>query len=342
MPNKHDDITASDLLNPFGLIRLASSNSSTFYLILTVVGVFILGYFVFRSSTLESLKSLGSSLNGFSLNGAEYFSVGFAIMGGTVMLLLALSFFPDYDRVRLTLMLEMSGAVLGWILGMFLTPASQSEQETFLNAKTALVGVVSGYLLSKLQTLFDKMVAENKVLNKNALQYGLSCFVPLILSTAAVYNVRAYQDQRVLITPGASGDLATITSNGKSEYKLALSKSAAFVAEARFPSNSAVEWSVDPAELHGTIDPHTGEYKAPDQMPNDPIATVVAISLGDKTKIGRFPITLVRTETKANPANSETPTKQAAPKASKDGATENGKRKDAEVPGKGNVVTSDK
>jgi hypothetical protein len=145
--------------------------------------------------TLDAIRKLGGSLNGFSLNGAEYFSVGFAMVGGFIMLLLALSFLPDYNRARLALMLEIAGAGVGWILGTFFSPTSQTEQQTFLSAKTALVGVISGYALSKLQTLFDKAVADGKILNLNVFIYGLIFFVPLTLTTTAVYNVRAYQDQ---------------------------------------------------------------------------------------------------------------------------------------------------
>jgi hypothetical protein len=147
-----------------------------------------------------TLPFLHRSLPDFSLNSAEYFSAGFAIMGGLIMLLVAFSFFPDFDRTRLALMLEMAGAGTGWLLGMFFSPTGPTEQQTFMNAKTALVGIVSGYLLSKLQTALDRAIKEGKVFNSNWLVLALIFLIPLMLTTAVVYTEREYKDQANQIT----------------------------------------------------------------------------------------------------------------------------------------------
>jgi hypothetical protein len=265
------------------------------YLLAIPMAVAVLVIIIVSPGTLHMLQPLLKSLNEGVINGAEYFSVGSALVGGLIMLLLAFSFLPDYDRTRLAIMLEMSGACIGWILGMFLSPKSASEQQTFLSAKTALVGIISGYVLSKMQTALDKAVADGKILNLNSLSLALVFFVPLMLSTAAVYNVRAYQDLNVKITVG-KGDIQTKTDGTITEYSIQLSKKSQFVAEARFPTNTAVAWSLDPPDGHGSINSNTGEYTAPSEMPGDARVDIVATSLGDKTKVSRLPLLLTKAE----------------------------------------------
>jgi hypothetical protein len=307
---------SDDWRSRFDMFRRPSFNKK--YLLSIPVGVAFLVLIIISPGTVHLLQPLLKSLNEGVINGAEYFSVGSALVGGFIMLLLALSFLPDYDRTRIAVMLEMFGAGIGWILGMFLSPKSASEQQTFLSAKTALVGIISGYALSKIQTAFDKAIADGRLLNLNNLSLALVFFVPLMLSTAAVYNVRAYQDLNVKISVGA-GDIQIKTDGAVTEYSIQTSKKSQFVAEARFPTNTAVIWSLDPADGHGSINPNTGEYSAPTQMPDDPKLDIVATSLGDKTKVSRLPLTLISQKAAAGvgtpPAKQPGPSRdrQAAP-----------------------------
>lgn len=287
-----------------GILNVFAGNPRKLLLAIPVIAVLFVIYLL-RSETLEAIKSLGGLLSGFSLNGAEFFSAAFAILGAFTMLLIALSFLPDYDRARLAVMLQMAGYGLGWILGMFFSPTSQYEQQTFFTAKTALIGVASGYLLSKFQTIFDKAVAEGKVLNSQVLGFVLMFFIPLMITTAAVYNVRAYKDLSVKITP-QGGDVQTKADNGTNQYSIALGKTAHFVAEARFPTNSAVVWSTDPPDEHGMIDQYSGLYKAPTEMPSDPQVDIVATSLSDKTKVDRLQVKLVKDQALVPPPQSKT------------------------------------
>jgi hypothetical protein len=227
-----------------------------------------------------------------SLTSAEYFSGAFAVLGGIIMFLLAFSLFPDLDRTRLALMLEMAGAGMGWILGMFFSPESQAEQQTFTTAKGAVVGLLSGYLLSKLQTAFDKAIRDGKLLNMNVLLFSLTFFIPMLITTAVVYSQRAYKDLSVKISKGEGQVTTDSSADGNTEYKLELSKKQHFIAVARFPTNSAVRWSLDPAKDHGCIEATTGEYSAPAEMPRDRKVDIVATSEGDKTKVGRLSLIL--------------------------------------------------
>jgi hypothetical protein len=322
MPNGDEQNEHIPPVPPVVLTETRSAAPRKIFLYAIPVGVAILLLLLVRATTLDAIKKLSGLLPNFSVTGAEYFSLGFALVGGFVMLLLALSFLPDYDRARLALMLEISGAGVGWILGTFFSPTSQSEQQTFLNAKTAIVGVVSGYVLSKLQTIFDKAVADGKILNQTFFIYGLIFFVPLTLTTTAVYNVRAYQDQTVKITSGKGSELGTTTDkDGKTESTIVLGKSALFVAEARFATNTAVVWSTDPPDAaHGKIDPNTGEYTAPSEMPDDSDVAIVAMSLGDKTKVNRLTIHLQKEGAKKT-AERPTDAKGSQPAAAAIGTT---------------------
>jgi hypothetical protein len=256
--------------------------------ILVVIAIGLIAIFTAQTTIRQLLPPEDS------LTSAEYFSGAFAILGGIIMFLLAFSFFPDLDRTRLALMLEMAGAGLGWVLGMFFSPESQVEQQTFTSAKGAVVGLFSGYLLSKLQTTFDQAIKDGKLLNLNVLLFSLSFFIPMLLTTAVVYNQREYKALTVKISMG-KGEVQTKTVDGKIEYQLEISKSQQFIAEAKFPTNSAVSWSLDPAKDHGCIDVTTGEYRAPLALPGDDNKKVdiVATSEADKTKVGRLSLELV-------------------------------------------------
>jgi hypothetical protein len=238
----------------------------------------------------------------YSLNTAEYYSGAFALLGGGLVLLLTFSFFPDFDRTRLALMLEMAGAGLGWLLGMFFSPESPAEKQTFLSAKGALVGIFSGYLLSKLQTVFDRAVKDGKLLNANFVVFTLAFSIPMLLTTAVVYNQREYYTGRNLPVriSTANDDIPTTTINGQTEYQLDLSKSEQFIAQTIAPTNY-VTWSVVPADGHGTIDPVTGKYTPPPQLPSDARVDIVATRVNDNTKVGQLSLTLVQTSTQEPP-----------------------------------------
>jgi small basic protein len=130
-------------------------NSWVFVVILTAAVLAIVLLFLLRKRLLDWIGLPG-------VNTAEYFSTIFAIVGGLILLLLGFSFWPDFDRIRTAMLVEVSGACVGWVLGMFFSPTSPNEQQTFVNAKTALVGIVSGYILSKLQSLFREDAGQTK------------------------------------------------------------------------------------------------------------------------------------------------------------------------------------
>lgn len=244
--------------------------------------------------------SVQGDLKKWQITPEQFVSSAFGVLCGAMMLILALSFAPDYSQVRIALILEVAGACLGWVLGMFFSPTSPGEQQTFLNAKTALVGILSGYLLSKLQSLFDAALKDGKILNQRFLLLALIFFSPMIFTAAAVYSNRAYPQLAVLVS-GKLNDSLWVADTGTGKYQLPLSqKKVNFEAEARFSANTAVVWSMipvdpkaadprdDPKPPHGSIDPNTGVYTPPTTMPDDPHVEIFATSLEDRTKVGEF------------------------------------------------------
>src|ERR1700728_3775027 len=92
--------------------NLDSSKRRTFAIFTVVIlVVLVIGLIVIFTAQTTIRQLLPSD---DSLTSAEYFSGAFAIFGGIIMFLLAFSLFPDLDRTRLALMLEMAGAGLGW------------------------------------------------------------------------------------------------------------------------------------------------------------------------------------------------------------------------------------
>jgi hypothetical protein len=254
-------------------------------------------------------------LNKWQIAPLQFVSSAFGVLCGAMMLILALSFAPDYSQVRIALILEVAGACLGWVLGMFFSPTSPGEQQTFLNAKTALVGILSGYVLSKLQSLFDTALKDGKILTQRFMVLGLIFFSSMTFTAAAVYSNRAYPELEVVISGKLNGNPWTADPT-TAKYQLQLSqRQVAFEAEARFSANTAVIWSMIPADAkpadakddwkpaHGSIDPTTGLYTTPPTMPDNPHIEIFATSLEDRTKVGEFDFDL----TGSNVPAAETP-----------------------------------
>jgi hypothetical protein len=315
-----------------------------FWLFLAVAVIFVIAS-VFVALNPDSIQG---DLKKWQITPEQFVSSAFGVLCGAMMLILALSFAPDYSQVRIALILEVAGACLGWVLGMFFSPTSPGEQQTFLNAKTALVGILSGYLLSKLQSTFDAALKDGKILNQRFLLLALIFLSPMIFTAAAVYSNRAYPQQAVLVSGKLNGSQwAPDTATAK--YQLPLSqKKVNFEAEARFSANTAVVWSMIPFEAgavdpkgeahpaHGSIDPNTGVYLPPTTMPSDPHVEVFATSLEDRTKVGEFEFDL-----KGPSAPDAEAPKQAPEPAHEAGASGTVKGKDSPpAAGKGTVAPS--
>jgi xanthosine utilization system XapX-like protein len=122
--------------------------------------------------------------------------IGFSFAGlcvfGIVYAALAMKTPADLSPRQLNLVILISGGLVGWVVGMLITPVSPKEQAVFSETGKALSTFVMGYLVAKIDRIFD--VAMKKDENVNALFVGrLLMFVSMFaLGVLATFVWRSY------------------------------------------------------------------------------------------------------------------------------------------------------
>jgi hypothetical protein len=122
--------------------------------------------------------------------------IGFSFAGlcvfGIVYAALAMKTPADLSPRQLNLVILISGGLIGWVVGMLITPVSPKEQAVFSETGKALATFVAGYLVAKIDRIFD--VAMKKDENANALFVGrLLMFVSMFaLGVLATFVWRSY------------------------------------------------------------------------------------------------------------------------------------------------------
>jgi xanthosine utilization system XapX-like protein len=122
--------------------------------------------------------------------------IGFSFAGlcvfGIVYAALAMKTPADLSPRQLNLVILISGGLVGWVVGMLITPVAPKEQAVFSETGKALSTFVMGYLVAKIDRIFD--VAMKKDENANALFVGrLLMFVSMFaLGVLATFVWRSY------------------------------------------------------------------------------------------------------------------------------------------------------
>jgi hypothetical protein len=88
----------------------------------------------------------------------------------------------------------IAGGILGWLLGMYISPEGTTEQQQFAKIGTAVVALFSGYTL---KVVIDWLKDDK---NKGYRIYCLLLVLSASVSAAAVYNTRAYGNVEVKIS----------------------------------------------------------------------------------------------------------------------------------------------
>jgi hypothetical protein len=98
----------------------------------------------------------------------------------------------DVSPRQLNLVILIAGALVGWVVGMLITPVSPKDQAVFSDTGRALSTFVAGYLVAKIDRLFD--IAMKKDDNVNGLLVGrLLMFVSTFaLGVLATFVWRSY------------------------------------------------------------------------------------------------------------------------------------------------------
>lgn len=207
-----------------------------------------------------------------------------AIGVGAVLLAIALTW-GNLEVIRTLILSGVAGATLGWAFGMYFTPEGSPESLAFAGIKTTAVGVLSGYLLSKAQRIFDKYIDRPNSPSKEFIYASAYFAVAFLITMVAVYNLRAYKDLKVVVSQ-TEIDAKSVTKDGKIERLLipAVPKNTVhFRAEARFPEDSSVTWSLDPTNI-GMIQ-SDGTYTPPGTVSNESARVAVVATSNEDPKV---------------------------------------------------------
>jgi hypothetical protein len=98
----------------------------------------------------------------------------------------------DMSPRQLNLVILIAGGLVGWVVGMLVTPVSPKEQAVFSETGRALSTFVAGYLVAKLDRIFDIGMKQDG--NVNGLLVGrLLMFVSTFaLGVLATFVWRSY------------------------------------------------------------------------------------------------------------------------------------------------------
>lgn len=89
-------------------------------------------------------------------------------------------------------LLALTGALIGWALGMFFAPYTQTEAARFSSIGQAVSAFVSGYVISKLDRFLEAtMFQEHIPITITWVRFGL-LFCSMLLVMLTVFSNRAY------------------------------------------------------------------------------------------------------------------------------------------------------
>jgi hypothetical protein len=111
---------------------------------------------------------------------------------GMVYAALAMKTPADVSPRQLNLVILIAGGLVGWLVGMLITPVAPKEQAIFSETGKALSTFVTGYLVAKIDRIFD--IAMKQDGNVNGLLVGrLLMFVSMFaLGALATFVWRSY------------------------------------------------------------------------------------------------------------------------------------------------------
>ena len=180
----------------------------------------------------------------YRLNPAVVFGVFFGIVAA-LLLVHALLFWPGSSSQIYAELACLSGASLGWLLGMWLSPMGSNESTKFASYWT-VIGVGSGFTA---KWAFDRVVLHAGWFADHAFVSTLFA-VAMLVTTAAVYNSRAYE-QSLSLAPRKP--LASTTVLNGNVVEIHAGTVAEFYAATVGPADPLCRWEVLPGTL-GRVD----------------------------------------------------------------------------------------
>ncbi len=137
------------------------------------------------------VKQSRSFLQQYNMTPQQAMSTYWAAFG-TAIILSVIFHFEEIESKPRAILFALLGAGLGWLLGMYISPKTSAERQSFATYEGALVGVLSGYVLSKVQSLITAKFQKPEDFTVRRQAYIGIFLASMILTTGAIYNVRAY------------------------------------------------------------------------------------------------------------------------------------------------------
>lgn len=117
------------------------------------------------------------------------------------LLVFACAFFAhreiNADGFWLTALIGLAGISLGWLLGFLASPQSEKEETRFQGYAKVLTAALSGYFLSKMEPLIQRLLEAERLLASPLHGIRLLVFIALVLIAAiTMFVYRSYLFRR--------------------------------------------------------------------------------------------------------------------------------------------------
>lgn len=160
---------------------------------------------------------------------------------GALLLVHAILYWPGAQAQIAAELAALAGSSLGWLIGMWLSPMGTGESTKFAKYWTA-IGVGSGFTI---KWAMDRAAQHAGWFLDHAFISTLFT-VALVVTTAAVYNSRAYRDALTIAPRKPLPDDIVITGD---TVEMKAGRTTEFYAAVTGPNDPLSRWDVFPASL---------------------------------------------------------------------------------------------
>lgn len=134
-------------------------------------------------------------MNGNFFDKMNYKLIGSAVFGLVLcMVVTTLSYLmgDDLKSSSLNLLIVVLGLSSGWLLGIFITPYSEAEEQKFTEYAKTFSVFVSGYLLGKVDRVIEALFQPDFILDSVNGFRLISFLASVIISLVVTFSFRKY------------------------------------------------------------------------------------------------------------------------------------------------------
>jgi hypothetical protein len=244
----------------------------------------------------------------------EVWASFWAILVGVTVTIVLLATAPDKKEFLNYFLFALCGGALGWVIGIVASPATSEEERVFGEYKTAIVGFLSGFAVSKINDLW-KLLSEGPqprlftpgVLNRVLLFFGI-----FFLLVANQYNLRQANIGQLIVSASVQPAEALI-SQSLGSVTITPGATVTLKGAAAFPEMD-VDWNKRPdsGAFPAALTLKAATVTVPDdsalkEAVDGDQATFVATSRYNKSRTGTLVLILKRPPKAAGGAAKEPP-----------------------------------